>query len=65
MMKTAITFSQACYTLSKFKERSIANSSYEPIYKDIALFVACTYKTDIASVEKEVSFWCDYERTVS
>lgn len=64
-MKAAITFPQACYSLSKFKERSIANSSYEPVYREIALYVACTYKTDIANVEKEVHFWTDYERTVS
>lgn len=64
-MRTAITFSQACYSLSKFKERSTANKEYEPVYREITLFVACTYKTDVASVEKEVRFWSDYERTVS
>lgn len=64
-MRTAITFSQACYTLSKFKDRSIANPSYEPVYREISLYVACTYKTDVASVEKEVRFWSDYERTIS
>lgn len=64
-MKTAITFPQACYSLSKFKERSTANKEYEPVYREIALFVACTYKTDVTNVEKEVRFWSDYERTVS
>lgn len=64
-MRSSISFSQACYSLSKFKERSIADETYEQAYREIVLFVACTYKTDIATVENEVSFWMDYERSVS